>query len=100
MQSARWRCSPARCRSVDVSPDPADNFLLAMAVAGKADYLVTGDGKHLLSLRRHGERAHRHGDGKPPQALGHVEAVRFADFSLPGASIMERVTGECAGWRS
>jgi uncharacterized protein len=39
---------------VEASPDPADNFLLAMAVAGKADYLVTGDGKHLLSLGRHG----------------------------------------------
>ena len=39
---------------VDVSPDPADNFLLAMSRAGKADYLVTGDGKHLLSLVRYG----------------------------------------------
>jgi hypothetical protein len=37
-----------------VSPDPADNFLLAMAEVGKADYLVTGDGKHVLSLGRHG----------------------------------------------
>ncbi len=39
---------------VEASPDPADNFLLAMAVAGKADYLVTGGGKHLLALARHG----------------------------------------------
>ena len=39
---------------IDRSPDPADNFLLAMAEAGNADYLVTGDGKHLLSLERHG----------------------------------------------
>ena len=39
---------------IDISPDPADNFLLAMAVAGKADFLVTGDAMHLLSLERHG----------------------------------------------
>lgn len=44
----------SRLPHVDVSPDPADNFLLAMAEVGKADYLVTGDGKHLLSLARHG----------------------------------------------
>jgi putative PIN family toxin of toxin-antitoxin system len=40
---------------VDASPDPADNFLLAMAVTGKADLLVTGDGKHLMSPRRHAD---------------------------------------------
>jgi hypothetical protein len=40
---------------VEVSADPADNFLLAMAQAAKADYLVSGDGKHLLSLGRHGQ---------------------------------------------
>jgi uncharacterized protein len=39
--------------TVEVSADPADNFLLAMAEAGKADYLVTGDGRLLLSLKRH-----------------------------------------------
>jgi len=39
---------------LDVSPDPANNVLLAMAVAGKAGLLVTGDGRHMLSLRRHG----------------------------------------------
>jgi predicted nucleic acid-binding protein len=39
--------------AVDLSADPADNFLLAMAEAGNADYLVTGDGRHLLSLKRH-----------------------------------------------
>lgn len=32
---------------------PADNFLLAMATAGSADYLVTGDKHHLLSLRHY-----------------------------------------------
>lgn len=45
---------PGPLPRVDRSPDPADNFLLAMAEAGHADFLVTGDGKHLLSLDRHG----------------------------------------------
>jgi hypothetical protein len=36
---------------VDRSPDPADNFLLAMAQAGEADVLVTGDEHDLLSLK-------------------------------------------------
>lgn len=36
------------------SPDPADNFLLAMAIAGAADYLVSGDAPGLLALRRIG----------------------------------------------
>ena len=35
------------------SPDPTDDFLLAMSEAGKADYLVTGDKAGLLSLRTH-----------------------------------------------
>lgn len=36
---------------VDASPDPGDNFLLAMAQAGAADVLVTGDKHDLLSLK-------------------------------------------------
>jgi predicted nucleic acid-binding protein len=36
------------------SQDPADNFLLAMAEAGTADYLVTGDKRDVLSLKTHG----------------------------------------------
>ncbi len=35
------------------SPDPNDDFLLAMCEAGNADYLVTGDKGDLLSLHRH-----------------------------------------------
>ncbi len=35
------------------SPDPADDFLLALSEAGKADYLVTGDKGGLLALDRH-----------------------------------------------
>jgi putative PIN family toxin of toxin-antitoxin system len=36
------------------SRDPADNFLLAMAEASAAEYLVTGDKRDVLSLRTHG----------------------------------------------
>jgi putative PIN family toxin of toxin-antitoxin system len=39
---------------VEVSDDPADNFLLAMAEAGRADYLATGDKRDVLALKRHG----------------------------------------------
>jgi predicted nucleic acid-binding protein len=39
---------------VKVSNDPADDFLLAIASAGQADYLVTNDRKDLLSLKRYG----------------------------------------------
>jgi putative PIN family toxin of toxin-antitoxin system len=35
------------------SPDPADDFLLALCEAGRADYLVTGDKGGLLALDRH-----------------------------------------------
>ena len=41
---------------VQRSPDPADDFLLAMSEAGKADYLVTGDKSGLLALGRHKAR--------------------------------------------
>jgi uncharacterized protein len=35
------------------SPDPNDNFLLALAQTGNADYLVSGDKAGLLLLRTH-----------------------------------------------
>jgi hypothetical protein len=38
---------------VQRSPDPADDYLLALAEAGRADYLVTGDKSGLLDLERH-----------------------------------------------
>lgn len=38
---------------VSRSPDPADDFLLALCEAAKADFLVTGDKSHLLALRQH-----------------------------------------------
>lgn len=43
-----------RLPSVNRSRDPNDNFLLAMAEAGAADYLVTGDKRDVLALQRHG----------------------------------------------
>ena len=36
---------------VQLSPDPKDNPILAAAVAGKADLIVSGDKKHMLALR-------------------------------------------------
>lgn len=36
------------------SPDANDDFLLAMAEVGHADYLVTGDKSGLLALAQHG----------------------------------------------
>ncbi|MEQ1946815.1 MAG: putative toxin-antitoxin system toxin component, PIN family [Bryobacteraceae bacterium] len=39
--------------SVRRSSDPDDDFLLALAEAGRANYLVTGDKTGLLRLRRH-----------------------------------------------
>ena len=39
--------------AVDVSPDPDDNYLLAIAMAGSADFLVAGDKRDLLGLGTH-----------------------------------------------
>jgi uncharacterized protein len=39
--------------AVAVCPDPHDDYLLATAQAGAADYLVTGDKRDLLALRLH-----------------------------------------------
>jgi putative PIN family toxin of toxin-antitoxin system len=36
---------------IALSPDPKDNPILATAVAGQADYLVSGDKADLLALR-------------------------------------------------
>lgn len=36
---------------VTASPDPYDNYLLAMASAGAADFIVTGDNHDLLHLK-------------------------------------------------
>ena len=47
----------ARLPEVTRLPDPGDNCLLAMAEAGAADYLVTGDKRDLLTLKKHGRAA-------------------------------------------
>lgn len=39
---------------VDRSPDPFDNFLLAMAEGGAATVLVSGDRRGVLGLKAHG----------------------------------------------
>jgi uncharacterized protein len=39
--------------NVQRSPDPTDDFLLALCEGGKAEYLVTGDTSGLLTLARH-----------------------------------------------
>jgi uncharacterized protein len=40
--------------TVNLSPDPNDNPVLAMALAARADILVTGDRRDLLALNRIG----------------------------------------------
>ncbi len=40
---------------ISVSRDSHDDYLFAMANAGKADYLVTGDKADVLALLRHGK---------------------------------------------
>ena len=44
-----------RLPRVDASNDPSDNFLLATAEAGEADYLVTGDKAGMLAIGKHGK---------------------------------------------
>jgi hypothetical protein len=39
---------------VERSRDPSDDYLFAMAEAGAAEYLVTGDRRDVLALKRHG----------------------------------------------
>ena len=45
--------TPKRLPRIERSSDPHDDFLLALAEAASADYLVTGDKSGLLALRRH-----------------------------------------------
>jgi len=40
--------------TVTVAPDPYDNYLLAIAAAGSADFFVTGDKRDLLGLDLYG----------------------------------------------
>jgi putative PIN family toxin of toxin-antitoxin system len=43
--------TPQPLPDIDASPDPDDNFLLAMARVGAADLIVSGDHRGLLALR-------------------------------------------------
>lgn len=42
-----------RLPTIDLCRDPTDNYLLALAQAGEADYLVSGDKADLLSMQQH-----------------------------------------------
>jgi uncharacterized protein len=44
-----------RLPNVMRSIDPSDDFLLALAEAGSADFLVTGDKRDLIGLETHGK---------------------------------------------
>ena len=39
-------------RASDATPDPDDAMVLECALAGEADFIVSGDKRHLLPLRR------------------------------------------------
>jgi len=39
-------------RASDVTPDPDDEMILECALAAEADFIVSGDKKHLLELRQ------------------------------------------------
>ena len=41
-------------KGVNLSSDPDDNLILGIALAGGADFIVTGDKAHLLSLKKAG----------------------------------------------
>lgn len=41
-------------KGVNLSSDPDDNLILGIALAGGAEFLVTGDKDHLLSLKKAG----------------------------------------------
>ena len=53
-QIAVYAEMPGSLPQVVRSPDPLDDFLLALCVAGRVDRLVTGDKNDLLALGRHG----------------------------------------------
>lgn len=42
-----------KLKTVSASPDPDDNLILAIAEAGSAHYLISGDRGHLVALERY-----------------------------------------------
>lgn len=63
--------------AVTVSPDPEDNYLLALAEVTRADFLVTGDKSGLLSLKKHGGTA-----------IAIVSARKFLDIISKGLTLL------------
>ncbi len=59
-------------QAISKSRDPKDNYLLAMAMDGKADYLITGD-IHLLELK----------------AIGSTKIITLAEFDIIFASTLK-----------
>lgn len=52
INSLKWRLKPIIITShVEASPDPDDNFILALAKDGQADFIITGDKPGLLDLK-------------------------------------------------
>ena len=45
---------PSPSQVTFLKSDPSDNIILACAVAAKADYIITGDKKHILPLKKIG----------------------------------------------
>lgn len=60
----------ATTTQVSDSPDPNDNFLLALAIDAQAEYLITGDKKDLLAL-------------SPYRGIQIVRLQEFLDVILP-----------------
>ena len=60
--------------AVNLSPDPKDNPILAAAIAGRADLIVSGDKKHIL-------------------ALGEVEGIPIVTARLAGEALRRRSGG-------
>lgn len=60
----------ATTTQVSDSPDPKDNFLLALAIDSQAEYLITGDKKDLLDL-------------SPYRGIKIVRLQEFLDIIIP-----------------
>ena len=50
LTESAWLVFPTD-RATGATPDRADEMILECALAGEADYIVTGDKRHLLALR-------------------------------------------------
>jgi putative PIN family toxin of toxin-antitoxin system len=72
-----------RLPAVERSVDPADNFLLAMAEAGSANYLVSGDRRGVLALGTHGIT-------QILRAREFLDALRIKPIAVPSASLRNK----------